>query len=150
MASGKYIHSRRSGVSLRLLLLAVASLAAAVLIITCGKGDDKGMKVVSVTQLSRLIESGEDIFLLDVRTKPEYDLAHLKATDDLIPYDQLNSNLERLPKNKNTAIYCFCRSGNRSGIASKYLASEGFTKVYNVKGGIIAWAKAGFKVIPEP
>ena len=102
---------------------------------------------MSVRELSNLIESGEELFLLDVRTKPEYEEAHLAATDELIPYDQLKSNLDRLPKNKNTAIYCFCRSGRRSGIAAEFLVLSGFKNVYNVEGGIIAWRDAGLEVV---
>lgn len=150
MASGKYIRSRQSQARPRLFFSALAGLFALLSIVTCGKGSDREWQVVTVRELSGIIESGEEIFLLDVRTRSEYEQAHLAATDDLIPYDQLKSNLDRLPKNKNAAIYCLCKVGRRSGIAANFLASVGFKNVYNVEGGITAWKNAGFKVITGP
>jgi len=150
MESGKFTRSRQSQARPRLFFSALVSLLALLSIVTCGKGSDREWQVVTVRELSGIIESGKEIFLLDVRTRSEYEQAHLAAADDLIPYDQLKSNLDRLPKNKNAAIYCFCRVGHRSGIAAGFLASIGFKNVYNVEGGMTAWKKAGFEVISGP
>ena len=150
MGNGKYTHSKQSQVSLRLFLPVFSCVLAVLQIVTCGKGTDVEMKVVSVQELSKIIESGEEIFLLDVRTKSEYEQAHLEKTDDLIPFDQLQFNLDRLPKNKNAAIYCYCRVGRRSGIAAELLISKGFTNVYNMEGGIVAWNDAGLNLIWGP
>lgn len=117
----------------------------------CAGNNDKSQpevesNEVSVAQLKEIVDSNRDIFLLDVRTQSEYDEGHVAFTDMLIPYDSLQLYLGNLPADKTTEIYCFCRSGRRSGIAMEFLNSQGY-KAYNVTGGIIAWTEAGFEVI---
>jgi len=150
MGSGRFIHSRQSRVNLRLLRVGTTFSLIVLLIINCGKSADNNARSVSVQELSSLIQSGKELFLLDVRTEPEYTQAHLEATDKRIPYDQLKPNLELLPADKNTAIYCFCRTGHRSGIAADYLVSIGYKNVYNVEGGIVAWQNKGYEVVSGP
>lgn len=105
---------------------------------------------ITVRKLHQLAESDASLFLLDVRTEPEYHEARLSFSDALIPYDLIDKHLDRLPPTKDTPIYCFCRTGRRSDIATRYLQSIGYTKVYNVEGGIVAWQKAGYKTISGP
>ena len=102
---------------------------------------------VTVEELHDLVTSGNDIFLLDVRTQGEFIASRLEFADNCIPYDSLKYRLDDLPADNNTEIYCFCRSGNRSRIASTYLRSQGFKRAYNVTGGILAWKKAGYPVV---
>lgn len=91
--------------------------------------------------------SGEEFFLLDVRTQEEFVENRLSFADDQIPYDSLKHYLEKLPKDKNSVIYSFCRSGRRSGISTKYLNSIGYVNALNVEGGIIAWVDAGYETV---
>jgi rhodanese-related sulfurtransferase len=104
---------------------------------------------VTVEEIKEISESDKDIFVIDVRTKPEYDNGHLSFTDMQITYDSLEYYLEKLPENKEMEIYCFCRSGRRSGIATDYLLSVGYKNVFNIVGGIIAWKDAGFEIVTE-
>ena len=104
---------------------------------------------ITVEEIKEISESDKDIFVIDVRTKPEFDNGHLSFTDELIPYDSLEYYLGRLPEDKEAEIYCFCRSGRRSGIATDYLLSAGYKNVFNIVGGIIAWNKAGFDIVIE-
>lgn len=101
---------------------------------------------VTVEKLRTIAESGRDIYVLDVRTQAEYHQAHLPFTDDLIAYTALEQNLDRLPQDKNTEMYIFCRTGRRSKIATDYLISIGYTNVSNVEGGIIAWQSSGYEI----
>ena len=103
--------------------------------------------VVSVAEFKKIAEADTTIFVLDVRTESEYVAARLNFTDDRISYDSLYHYLDLLPDNKETPIYCFCRSGRRSGIATEYLNSIGYKNVYNVTGGILAWRDAGYDII---
>lgn len=105
---------------------------------------------ITVARLHELRESGAGLFLLDVRTESEYHDARLDFSDILIPYDLLDNHLDRLPTSKDTPIYCFCRTGRRSGIATRYLRSVGYSEVYNVEGGIVAWKRAGYRTISGP
>ena len=47
-------------------------------------------------------------------------------------------NLDKISKDKKVVIYC--RSGNRSGVITQALEAQGFKNIYNLKGGILAWA----------
>lgn len=102
---------------------------------------------ITVQQLQQKAAANEQFYLLDVRTLPEFTEAHLNFTDDLIPYDSVPAYIERLPEDKATPIYSFCRSGRRSGIVTQYLRSIGYTNAFNVSGGIIAWKAAGYETV---
>lgn len=88
----------------------------------------------------------EGAFLLDVRTKGEYNESHLKDAT-LIPVQELEQRMSELEKYKTKPIYVYCRSGNRSTVASKMLLDKGFTEVYNLQKGIKGWIKAGKSVV---
>ncbi len=76
--------------------------------------------------------------LLDVRTKRERAESH---ASDSVHYS-LESLEQRLPQLKGKKVLAICRSGNRSAQAVQFLQSNGI-KSLNVKGGMIAWHKAG-------
>ena len=133
--------------------------ATALLIISCGQkhdaqGRDKstGGAVISISvgELHDIMESGSDIYLLDVRTNREFRSSRLSFADRLIPYDSLKQLADRLPSDKEAGIYCFCRTGRRSEIAARTLSEMGYTNVLNVTGGIHAWQSAGYKTIRGP
>ena len=107
-----------------------------------------GPKVPAVTveQLHTIIKSGGKFYLLDVRTQGEYDEAHVGVTNALIPYDIVNQHVDRLPADKSIPIYCICRSGRRSAHSTQLLRSVGYEQVFNVTGGIIAWARLAYDV----
>ncbi len=123
-----------------------ASFLATIGILTFGCSESDTSSSISVTQLKEISESGREIYVIDVRTEPEFIEGHLSFTDDLISHDKIEENLDRLPKDKETEIYLFCRSGRRSGIITRYLVSIGYTNVSNVVGGIIAWKNAGYEI----
>lgn len=103
---------------------------------------------ISITELKKKSRMPGSFFLVDVRTRQEYDAGHLAFTDALIPYDQIDKHLDQLPADKNATLYMFCRTSRRSGIATDYLHSIGYTNVYNVTGGIVAWQQEGYEVVP--
>lgn len=75
--------------------------------------------------------------VLDVRTQEEYDMGHIEGAT-LVPVDSiLADQLDKLP-DKDQVILVYCRSGNRSEIASKHLVEKGYTQVYDF-GGINDW-----------
>jgi len=80
-----------------------------------------------------LLSSDNNVTLLDVRTKKEYEDKHLKNAIH-IPVQRLNTGLDMLNKNKSIIVYC--RSGSRSIKASRILEKNGFIPL-NVEGGII-------------
>lgn len=89
--------------------------------------------------LSGMIESRRDIFLLDVRT-PQENAAQAIEGSHLIPLQELGQRLHELPRDKEIVVYC--RVGNRSASACAYLTRMGYT-VKNLEGGIMLWNRAG-------
>ena len=88
------------------------------------------------------IDSGEAIFILDVRQADEFRAGHIDRAK-LIPLNELRERMDELPKD--TEILCVCRSGSRSGAATRQLNSAGF-KALNLRGGMMGWQMAGFPV----
>ena len=91
---------------------------------------------IDPAKLSSLIDTEEDLFLLDVHT-PEQ--VHIDNTDAFVPYDLIENNMSELPEDKTTPIVVYCRSGSMSKIASDKLIDLGYTNVSNLEGGINAW-----------
>ena len=94
------------------------------------------MNEISVKLLKQKLENKEAIHILDVREPNEYAVSNLGGT--LIPIGELPHRLEELDKNKVFAI--LCHSGVRSAFATTLLEKAGFSSVFNIKGGIVAWA----------
>jgi rhodanese-related sulfurtransferase len=80
--------------------------------------------------------------LIDVRQPEEYAAGHIHGAK-LIPLGELSERARELPKDRE--IICVCRSGNRSGSATRMLASAGYQAI-NMTGGMIAWTRAGLPV----
>ena len=95
------------------------------------------MKEVTVSELKKMRDSKEDFQLIDVREPHEAEIAQIGG--ELIPMGEVMSNLDKISKDKKVVIHC--RSGARSGAVVQALEREqNFTNLYNLKGGIIAWA----------
>jgi molybdopterin/thiamine biosynthesis adenylyltransferase/rhodanese-related sulfurtransferase len=96
------------------------------------------MKEVTVQELKKLIDSKADFQLIDVREPHEFEICNLSA--ELIPQAEIPLNVDKISKTKQVVIHC--RSGARSGNMVQWLEkNHGFTNLYNLKGGILAWAK---------
>lgn len=97
------------------------------------------MKEITVQELKEKKESGDDFFLLDVREGFEYMISNLDGEN--IPLGDLQARLGEIENHKDAELVVMCRSGNRSGKAIDLLEKEGFSNIYNLKGGITAWSK---------
>jgi molybdopterin/thiamine biosynthesis adenylyltransferase/rhodanese-related sulfurtransferase len=93
---------------------------------------------ISATDLAKRMNEGNHVHLIDVREPHELEISHLDNAD-LIPLGQLASRLSELDSAEE--IVLFCKSGTRSTRALELLASAGFRKIKNLKGGINAWAR---------
>lgn len=95
------------------------------------------MKEKTVSELKAMMDSGADFQLIDVREPHEYEICNIKG--ELIPMNEVPDNLDKISKDK--IVIMQCRSGSRSGRIVEYLEqAHGYTNVYNLKGGILAWA----------
>ena len=87
----------------------------------------------------------ENITLLDVRTPDEYSDGHLKGAM-LIDYQDSTFETKVAKLDKNKPVYLYCRTSRRSAAAQEEMLKQGFKNVTNLKGGIVAWQKAGMPV----
>jgi len=107
----------------------------------CGiRGEEKpvetGIPEIQVEELKRRLDAGENLFVLDVREPHEYQISNIGGY--LIPLGDLPKRVSELDSSRQ--IVAHCRSGVRSAKAVGFLQQAGFKNVYNLAGGILAWA----------
>ena len=100
-------------------------------------------KKITPKALADRLAAGEDLFLLDVREREEYDLCHLDGAV-LVPVGMIAAaaaaDRKRIPTDKPVIVYC--HHGIRSANVANYLYTQGgYTNLYNLEGGINAWAQ---------
>ena len=93
---------------------------------------------VEPRELKRMMDAGEDVFVLDVRTPGEAAICKL-AGSRLIPMTELLDRVNELDETKPTVV--LCHTGVRSAHATQVLRGLGFTRVRNLAGGIDAWSE---------
>jgi rhodanese-related sulfurtransferase len=92
----------------------------------------------------QLLKERKNVYLLDVRTLGEYQQMRL-ADAHLIPIDQVMQRIGEIPQDRPVVVYCAV--GSRSAQVFNYLARRGYREVYNLEGGIYAWAQSGYPVL---
>jgi len=93
---------------------------------------------ITATELKRMLDEGDDIFLVDVREPNEYEIVSIPGSV-LIPKDQFltGAALERLPQDKRVVLHC--KSGARSSECLAVVKNAGFSDAVHVGGGVLAW-----------
>ncbi len=94
---------------------------------------------ITPIDLKSRLDKGDAIVLLDVREPHELAICALPNAAH-IPLGQLPDRLKELETHKEKEIAVFCRSGGRSERAAMYMKANGYQKVLNLKGGILAWS----------
>ncbi len=116
----------------------------------CGiRGEEQtaqsGVPEITVEELKRRRDAGDDIFLLDVREPHEYQICNLRGY--LMPLNDLPRRVHELDSSRE--IVAHCRSGARSAKAVEFLRQAGFQNVKNLQGGILAWADRVDPSVPK-
>jgi adenylyltransferase/sulfurtransferase len=93
---------------------------------------------ITATELAERLKAGNHLHLIDVREPHELQISRLEGAT-LIPLGQLAGRLPELDSAEEMVL--FCKAGTRSARALELLASAGFRKMKNLKGGINAWAR---------
>ena len=93
---------------------------------------------------TQVMNDGETV-VLDVREDSEYKQGHIINALH-IPLSQLSKRLNDIDKFKERTLVAYCRTGNRSNSAASLLRKQGFSNVYNLAGGIVAWQNANLPV----
>jgi len=95
------------------------------------------MKEITVKELKSKMDNGTDFQLIDVRESNERAFTNIGG--DHISMGSIIQNLDKIRKDQDVIIYC--RSGSRSAQVVNFLEmNHGFNNLYNLKGGILAWA----------
>lgn len=94
---------------------------------------------VSVAELQTML-ADKDFTLVNVHIPFEGDIPD---TDLSIPYNEIEQHLDQLPAAKDARIVLYCRSDRMSGIAAETLVGLGYTDIWNLDGGMVAWEQAG-------
>lgn len=96
------------------------------------------MKEITVQELKEKRDNGEDFQLIDVRETYEFEVCNLSG--ELIPMGSIFEQIDRIARDKDVIIHC--KSGGRSGVVVQELERRyGFTNLYNLRGGILAYAR---------
>ncbi len=101
-----------------------------------------GIPQMQPEELKRRKDAGDDLFLLDVREPYEFAIAQMGG--HLIPLNDLPKRVRELDPEQDIVVHC--KVGGRSQMAAEFLAQNGFKKVQNLAGGILAWSE---KVDPK-
>jgi sulfur-carrier protein adenylyltransferase/sulfurtransferase len=116
----------------------------------CGiRGEEKPVEVnipeIQPQELKRRLDSGDDIFVLDVREPHEYQICNIGG--HLIPLGDLPKRVNELDTSRE--IVAHCKGGIRSAKAVDFLQKAGFRKVKNLTGGILAWSEKVDPKVPK-
>jgi adenylyltransferase/sulfurtransferase len=95
-----------------------------------------GIPQITVKDLKRRIDAGEDVFILDVREPYEYQIANIGGK--LIPQNDVPQRLAEIDRDREIVVQC--KSGGRSQRIAEFLKQSGYPSVVNLAGGILAWS----------
>ncbi|MGD0732031.1 MAG: molybdopterin-synthase adenylyltransferase MoeB [Terracidiphilus sp.] len=95
-----------------------------------------GIPQITVKELKRRIDAGEDVQLIDVREPFEYQIA--KIGGKLIPQNDVPNRLAEIDRDREVVVQC--KSGGRSQRIAEFLKQAGYPRVVNLAGGILAWS----------
>src|SRR4030095_8129007 len=96
------------------------------------------MGTITVEELKRRMDAGEELHLVDVREPHEN--AEFNIGGILLPLGMIQTmQIDEIEDLKDKEVILYCRSGNRSGQAAMFLDSMGFTNTKNLTGGMLAW-----------
>jgi rhodanese-related sulfurtransferase len=123
-----------------LLLMAVALVSGMMLLWPYLKNRAGGASIGTLQ--ATLLINKEDAQIVDVRDEAEFAAGHLLNARN-IPLAQLEKRIAELAKLKDKPLILSCASGSRSGVALALLKKNGFTRAFNLQGGVAAWQQAG-------
>ena len=115
----------------------IVVLIAGVLILSgCSSRSGAIMNMNAQDFAAKIQERG--VVVLDVRTPSEFNQGHIQGAVNMdVEASAFESNMSKLDKTKSYAVYC--RSGNRSGVATHAMAKAGFTRLFNLENGMNDW-----------
>lgn len=134
------------------LVLALAALGAGCAGVgTSATGASTGYTDLSAEEFRAMIDKADpgEVVVLDVRTSTEFERERLRDAVNLdVSLGVFPDRVARYDREKTYLVYC--QSGTRSARAAQTMSELGFTRVYNLRGGIAKWKDAGYPVVTGP
>ena len=127
-----------------MLVLALIVILALLARTYVGPGVSKGIGAMEAVALI----NHNNALVVDVRTESEFQNGHILNAMH-IPLGMFESKMQDLDAYKDRPIIASCQSGNRSGRALSLLKKRGFSKIYNLNGGVMAWQNANLPLTTE-
>jgi rhodanese-related sulfurtransferase len=114
---------------------------------SCNNSDSKAqVEMVSAVQVYEAVYGEDSLQLVDVRTADEFKVSHLKNAQNIcVTSNDFREKVAGLDKEK--PVYVYCKKGGRSAKAATILKEMGFTKVYDLQGGLTSWQQEGLETI---
>ncbi|MFA6467799.1 MAG: rhodanese-like domain-containing protein [Bacteroidota bacterium] len=128
----------------------IAAILAVIALVAYGIAQQSatGSAVITAKETYTQLQNDSSVFLLDVRTPQEHFDTRINNAP-VIPVQELEQRIHELDALKDRTIIVYCRSGNRSGVATKLLREHGFN-AKNMQGGIIKWKAEQLPTINGP
>jgi len=114
---------------------------------SCSNSKSRGeVQLVSPMEVYEAVYGEDSLQLVDVRTEDEYEVSHLKNAQNIcVTSNDFKEKAASLDKAK--PVYVYCKKGGRSAKAASILKEMGFTKVYDLQGGLTSWEQEGLETI---
>lgn len=123
----------------------IAPLVIAVALLTGCSSTSDAVTDVDVAEAQQIVDDGGAV-IVDVRTPEEFAAGHLPGAINInVEASDFDTKVAGLDESAETLVYC--RTGNRSGVATDKMAELGFTDMSDLQGGIEAWAAAGEEIV---
>jgi hydroxyacylglutathione hydrolase len=106
----------------------------------------ESLPLLSVHQLKKMIDRGDNLLVLDTRSDDEWSTGHIENSFHIY-VGHLEQRLYEVPKDKPVAV--ICKVGHMAGLGASILLRNGYKDVYNVLGSVKAWTGAGFPVVTD-
>jgi len=120
-------------------------LTVAIIVLSCHQDSGK-IEMVSAEQVYEAIYGNEKTQIIDVRSENEYKVSHLKNAQNIcVSKNDFEEKASHLDKSK--PVYVYCKGGMESAQAAQILKKMGFTKVYDLQGGIDGWQEEGLETL---
>lgn len=127
-------------------VLGLLGIALLMLVSCSGASSGAGYQDITVSELENMLAEEEFTFV-NVHIPFE---GNIPQTDLVIPFNEIEANQDQLPADKSEKIVLYCRSGNMSQTAAEKLVDMGYSNVWNLEGGYIAWENAGNSMDSNP
>lgn len=130
--------------------LSISLFVVVALLFSCKNNSQNKDKSAAIEVINPIVfkakVDNETVQLIDVRRPEEFTAGHIKNSKNInvLGTDFVKNAETTLDKDK--PVYLYCRSGKRSARASKALKEAGFTEIYDLEGGFLAWSKENLEI----